>query len=309
LIGAAAAAAAPALRRLGSRAEEIAASWRRRPRSQRLAIAAVAVAALSLPAARLLSGPSPPDKLTVRFLDVGQGDGTLIQHPDGTAVLFDGGPPEAGTARLLRRAGVRRLSLVVATHPSRDHHGGLPEVLDSYPVDLLLDGGDGTRDPGFRAVLAEAARHHVRRVRAIAPMSIRAGGLRIAILSPPPRPRGPPPDDPNPRAVVAVVSAGSFDLLLSADAESDALLPLHLPDVDAMKVPHHGSADPGLPEVLDRLRPQLAAIEVGQNTYGHPTPSTLAALARAGITTYRTDRDGTVTLTVDGDHARVSTER
>jgi competence protein ComEC len=309
LIGAAAAAAAPALRRFGPRADELAASWRRRPRSQRLAIAAIAVAALSLPAARLLSGPSPPDKLTVRFLDVGQGDGTLVQHPDGTAVLFDGGPPEAGTARLLRRAGVRRLSLVVATHPSRDHHGGLPEVLDSYPVDLLLDGGDGTRDPGFRAVLAEAARHHVRRVRAIAPMSIRAGGLRIAILSPPPRPRGPPPDDPNPRAVVAVVSAGSFDLLLSADAESDALLPLHLPDVDAMKVPHHGSADPGLPEVLDRLRPQLAAIEVGQNTYGHPTPSTLAALARAGIPTYRTDRDGTVTLTVDGDHAMVSTER
>jgi competence protein ComEC len=309
LIGAAAAAAASAARALGPRGEEVAATWRRRPRAQRVGVAAAALAALSLAAARLSSGPAPPDMLTVRFLDVGQGDGTLIQHPDGTAVLFDGGPPEAATARLLRRAGVSRLSLVVATHASRDHHGGLADVLERYPVDVLLDGGDGTRDPAFRAVLAEAARRHVRRLRAVAPMTIQAGGLRIAIVSPPPRPRGPPPEDPNPRAVIAVVSADEFDLLLSADAESEAMLPLDLPDVDAMKVPHHGSADPGLPEVLTRLRPELAVIEVGPNTYGHPTPSTLATLERAGVPTYRTDRDGTVTLTIDGGETTVSTER
>jgi competence protein ComEC len=105
-----------------------------------------------------------------------------------------------------------------------------------------------------------------------------------------------------------VVSAGSFDLLLSADAESEALLPLDLPDVEAMKVPHHGSSDPGLPEVLERLKPQVAAIEVGPNTYGHPAPSTLAALERAGARVYRTDRDGTVTLTVTAEGMRVGTE-
>jgi competence protein ComEC len=309
LLVAAAAVLARAGRALRPRAEELAANWRRRPRAQRLAIAMAAVAAMSLPIAGLMSGPGPPVELTVRFLDVGQGDSTLIQHPDGTAVLFDGGPPEAGTVRLLRRSGVRRLSVVVATHASRDHHGGLPDVLDRYPVELLLDGGDGAGHSGFRTVLAEAARLHVRRVPAVAPMTIRAGGLRIAVLSPPARPPGPLPEDPNPRAVVAVVSAGDFDLLLSADAESEALLPLDLPDVDAMKVPHHGSSDPGLPEVLERLRPELAAIEVGPNTYGHPTPSTLAALERAGARTYRTDRDGTVTVSVDGGEAVVSTER
>jgi competence protein ComEC len=296
-------------RRLGPRAEELAAAWRRRPRVQRLAAGLVVVAALALVAGRLTSGPGPPDKLTIRFLDVGQGDATLIQHPDGTAVLFDGGPPEAGTARLLRRAGVRRLAIVVATHASRDHHGGLAEVLSRFHVDVLLDGGDGARDAGFRAVLAEAARRGVRRVRAVAPMTIGAGAVRIEVLSPPPRPPGPPPEDPNPRAVIAVVSAGDLDLLLSADAESDALLPLDLPDVDAMKVPHHGSADPGLPQVLERIRPELAAIEVGPNTYGHPTRSTLTALARARVHTYRTDRDGTVTVSVDAGEATVETER
>jgi competence protein ComEC len=223
-------------------------------------------------------------------------------------VLFDAGPPEAHVATQLRRLGVRRLALVVATHPSRDHHGGIREVLQRFPVGLLLDGGDGTRDRGFRSAIAEARRRGVRRVTATAPLSLGLGGLDIRVLSPPPRPAGPPPADPNPRGVVAIVSSGGFDLLLSADAESEALLPLALPDVDAMKVPHHGSADPGLPEVLRRLRPELAGIEVGEgNTYGHPASATLAALRAAHVTTYRTDRDGTVTVSVAGGRMAVAT--
>jgi competence protein ComEC len=290
-------------------AATVAARWRRLPFARKLALASLGASALLLACAPAVAPPRPPAELTVRFLDVGQGDATLVQHPDGAAVLFDGGPPEAGAARLLRRAGVSRLALVVATHASRDHHGGLPEVLERFPVDLLLDGGDGTRDPAFREVLAAARERGVRTLRAEAPLSLRAGGLSVRVLSPPRRPPGPAPEDPNPRAVVATVGSGAFDLLLSADAESDTLGPLALPDVDAMKVPHHGSSDPGLPEVLDELRPELAAIEVGPNTYGHPAPSTLSALRSAGVRTYRTDRHGTVTLTVAHGEMRVSTER
>jgi competence protein ComEC len=298
-----------AWRRLGGHPEARGARGRPRPRALRLAVGAAAAAAVVLVAVRVLGPAPPPDTLTVRFLDVGQGDATLVQHPDGSAVLFDAGPPEAGTARLLRRAGVRELTAVVATHASRDHHGGLVEVLERFEVGLLLDGGDETNDPAFRAALARAARESVRIVPATAPMTLRAGGLTIRVLSPPPRPPGPAPEDPNPRAVVAIVSAGEFDLFLSADAESEVLLPLELPDVEAMKVPHHGSEDPGLPELLDHLRPQLAAIEVGVNTYGHPAPPTLAALERAGVRVYRTDRDGTVTLSVEGGGMQVTTEQ
>jgi competence protein ComEC len=298
-------------RPVGPRLAELAARWRRAPRTTRAVLVALAGVAALAGSATALEGPGPPAQLTVRFLDVGQGDATLIQHPDGTAVLFDGGPPEAGVARLLRRAGVERLAIVVATHASRDHHGGLAEVLRRFDVAMLLDGGDGSADPGFRAVMRGASARSVRRVPATAPMALTlAGGdLRIRILSPPPRPPGPAPEDPNPRAVVAIVSAGGFDLLLSADAESETLLPLDLPDVEAMKVPHHGSADPGLAETLDRLDPELAAIEVGPNTYGHPTPSTLAALDRAGVRTFRTDRHGTVTLALHDEELRVETER
>ena len=166
-------------------------------------------------------------ELAVSFLDVGQGDATLIQDGDGTAVLFDGGPPEAGVQRALRAAGVRRLDLVVATHQSRDHQGGLHAVLARFPTRLLLENGDGTRDPDFRRLLAEADARGIRRVPARAGQVLSVGRLVVRVLAPAPRPPGaPPPEDPNPRGVAAVVSAGDFDVWLSADAESGAILPL-----------------------------------------------------------------------------------
>ena len=290
----------------------LASRWRALPRPRRVAVQGATLAVFAAAAAALLAPPGPPGQLTVRFLDVGQGDATLIQHPDGTAILFDGGPPEAGVTRLLRKAGVTRLALVVATHPSRDHHGGLTAVLRRFPVDALLDGGDGTPDPTFRALERLADRLGIPRVPALAPQTLTLGGgdVRIRVLSPPPRPPGPAPEDPNPRGVVAIVSSDGFDLMLSADAESVALLPLDLPDVDAMKVPHHGSSDPGLPEVLAHLRPELAGIEVGlHNTYGHPAPETLKALRDSRVATYRTDRDGTIKLTIEEDGMHVDTER
>ena len=305
-LGALGVAAARAVARTETIRPPLAAAWRRQPRARRAAAVFVAAALVALVLASATAPPPPPNVLTVSFLDVGQGDATLVQHPDGSAVLFDGGPPEGRVARLLRAAGVRRLSAVVMTHTSRDHHGGLAEVVERYPVELIVDGGDGTADRDFRAVVAQALDRGARRVVARAPMSLTAGGIAIDIISPAPRPPGPAPEDPNPRALVTVISAGGFDLLLSGDAESPSLAPLALPDVDAMKVPHHGSADPGLVGVLERLRPEVAAIEVGENSYGHPSPSTLAALRDAGAATYRTDRDGTVRLTVA--RGRVSIE-
>jgi competence protein ComEC len=297
-----------AARRAEPRTSSAAAAWRRLP-SRRRTVAVAIVAAFAAVGWRFATGPgAAPNQPAVSFLDVGQGDATLIQDGAGASVLFDGGPPEARVYRLLRDKGVSHLNLVVATHPSRDHQGGLHEVLERIPTDALLENGYGTRDPDFRRLITEAREKGVDRLAAQAGQVLHVGRLTITILSPQPRPPGtPPPDDPNPIGVAAIVSEGDFDLWLSADAESEAILPLPLRPVEAMKVSHHGSGDPGLPQVLERLRPQVAAIEVGEgNSYGHPAPETLAALAKQVPHVYRTDRDGTVTLTIAEDGMRVA---
>jgi competence protein ComEC len=312
LLALAAAAIRGMARRAEPRASTAAAAWRRLPSRRRAAVAALAAGFVAVGWRYAGEPPAAPARPTVSFLDVGQGDATLIQDGAGASVLFDGGPPESRVYRTLKAAGVRHLDLVVATHQSRDHQGGLHEVLERIPTRLLLENGNGTRDPDFRRLLAEADALHVRRIAARAGQVLHVGRLTIRVLNPPPRAASaPPPDDANPYGVAAIVSEGSFDLWLSGDAESDAILPLPLRPVEAMKVSHHGSEDAGLPAVLQRLHPQVAAIEVGAgNAYGHPSPPTIAALRRAVPHVYRTDRDGTVRLTVEGpDRLAVSTAR
>jgi competence protein ComEC len=122
---------------------------------------------------------------------------------------------------------------------------------------------------------------------------------------------GPPGDDPNNRAIVLVASYGATDVLLTADAESNVTLPLRPPQVEVLKVAHHGSADDGLPALLERVQPSVAVISVGRrNRYGHPAPSTLAALeAVGGLDVHRTDEDGSVVVESDGERLWVQDER
>src|SRR5262249_17939566 len=147
---------------------------------------------------------------------------------------------------------------------------------------------------------AAATAAHGRVVAASAGEVVRLGHLSLNVLWPPRAPPGwRPTGDPNERAVVALARDGPFRLLLTADAEGGITGPLDLPPGDALKVAHHGSADPGMPALLARLHPKIAAIEVGRdNSYGHPAPSTMAELRAAVPEVVRTDRDGTVRLHV-----------
>jgi competence protein ComEC len=252
--------------------------------------------------------PPPPTGLRVSFLDVGQGDSTLLQVPQG-AVLVDEGPPEARVAAQLARLGVRRLAAIVLTHPQRDHVGGAADVLRKLHVGFVLDPRIPAPSHDEDAALDEAGARHVRVVPAVAGEVFDLGRLRLRVLWP--RDPGPPGQDPNQHAVVILATYGRTDVLLTADAESDVTLPLRLPPVEALKVAHHGSADSGLPSLLDGLRPQVAVVSVGaHNDYGHPTASTLAALAAVpGLATFRTDLDGRVVLESDGLRIEVRTER
>jgi competence protein ComEC len=279
-------------------------------RARPLAAAALAAAiAIAVVAPRSQAGAATtPAGLRITFLDVGQGDATLIQRR-GAAILFDTGPPDGPILARLRRAGVRRLDLLAVTHAQDDHDGGAAAVLRSMPVGIVLDGRDGVRDGAGARMAAEARRRRIRLVVPRAGQTLQVGGVTIRVLWPEAAPAlREPGADPNQRAIVAEAKADSVRVLLTADAESDVLGRLDLEPVDVLKVSHHGSADPGLPAVLARLHPRLAAIEVGRNNrYGHPAASTVRALASAGAAVVRTDRDGSIRVEPAGGELRIHT--
>ena len=126
-----------------------------------------------------------------------------------------------------------------------------------------------------------------------------------------PRQPVPPNDDPNNWATIIHARYGEVDALLTADAESNVTLPIHPPQVEVLKVAHHGSADAGLGELLRIVRPRVALISVGAgNDYGHPTPSTIGTLEdHAGLELYRTDQRGAISVESDGRRIEVRTTR
>lgn len=251
-----------------------------------------------------LGSHRPPSEPRLLVFDIGQGSAALLQ--DGPeAVLVDAGPADGAVARQLQRAGVRRLRAMILSHPAADHDGGGAAVLRAIPTDLVLDGGEPGGGPTHAAALAEARRRGVRVEPVRAGQRLRVGRISIWIRWPTPQ-AARRPGDPNDRAAVVQARVGALGALIPADAESNVLTRLPKLTGDVLVVSHHGSADPQLPAVLRRLRPRLAVISVGAgNDYGHPTPTTLAALRHAQVPTLRTDRGGTVDLRVSGGQLRI----
>ena len=248
------------------------------------------------------AAPSPIAGLRVSVLDVGQGDAILLQPRSGPAVLVDGGPPGDGLAAKLRAAGVERLGAAVVTHDQSDHAGGIRELLGAMPIGRLLYAALD------RSTLAEVHTAGVPLRRLASGSVLRSGRLRLEVLWPPAELLAGPHrgEDPNLLAIVMLARWRRFSMLLSADAEAEAI-PLDPGPIDVLKVAHHGSDDAGLGALLDRTPPRLAVISVGaDNPFGHPTPATLATLAAHGVRTLRTDRDGTVVLDVDRGSIQVS---
>ena len=282
-----------------------------RPRGVLVALALAGVVVVTSTAWLTPEAPTtwaPPAGLRVTFLDVWQGDAVLLETPR-ARVLVDQGPPEGDAAAQLVDMGIRSLSALVLTHPQRDHVGGAADVVRRLDVGQVLDPDLEATGPEHEQAIraARADDVPVRPVRAGA--TYRTGGLILRTLWPPDA--GTPSEDPNLNAVVLHASYGTIDVFLPADAESDVTGRLDLPDVEILKVAHHGSEDPGLANTLRELRPRVAVISCGRdNRYGHPRAETVTALESApGLALYRTDEDGRVVVESIGRRLTVRTER
>jgi competence protein ComEC len=286
-----------------------------RRRAPALAIGAlvVAVGFAGLPA---VLPPRPITELTVTMLDVGQGDAVLVEVPGpggGARLLVDGGPDDRAALDELRRLGVRRLDAVVVSHPHHDHTGGLPAVLRSLTVGLLLT-GPTPLDPASAALSAgETERVAVQRGvpvhRSSAGERFTLGAAAVRILSPPAD--GSLGADLNEGSLVLHIATDDGSILLTGDAEILAqqrlLRASHALRADLLKVPHHGSRT-SLPAFFDAVGAHTALIGVGaDNPYGHPHPDILEQLSDTRI--LRTDVDGTVEASVSRDGSRVRRRR
>ena len=251
-----------------------------------------------------IGGPGG-DEPSIAFLDVGQGDASLITLPSGgrvVQILIDGGP-NAGVLPALEAVmpdGDRSIDLVMLTHPQLDHFGGLIDVMKRYRVGAFIwSGRAGTVDAWDDLVRAirEAG------VPAVALGSgdaIRFGDRTLAVLHP--DRTGLVSGELNDSSLVMRLDADGVRALFTGDIASNVERRLS-PDelaADVLKVPHHGSKYSSGKEFLERVGPKAAFIEVGKNNYGHPTPDALARLTAIGSRIFRTDRDGTVIVRWNG---------
>ncbi|HET7239907.1 MAG TPA: DNA internalization-related competence protein ComEC/Rec2, partial [Gemmatimonadales bacterium] len=255
--------------------------------------------------------------LALHFLDVGQGDGAVVRTPRGRWVVIDAGPAsdrsDAGArvvAPFLERHGARSVAAVVISHAHLDHIGGIPSLLDRFPVGEVLEPGAPVSDPLYTGFLTALVRRHIAWHPVHRGESFTLDGVRFTVLHPEPNWSG-WGDDVNEDSVVLLVEYGAFQALFAGDAgfPAEEDLRARVGRVDVLKVGHHGSRGSTSDPWLDELRPRLAVISVGRNDYGHPARPTLDRLAAHGIPVRRTDQEGTITVSTDGEQMRVRTAR
>lgn len=264
--------------------------------------------------------------LEVTVLDVGQGDAILLRSPSGQTLLIDGGGEmegrvsgyDVGARRVvpaLRHLGVRRLDVVILSHPHEDHAGGLAAVLQNFRVGLVLDSGLAHPSPGYARLRELAAARGVSIRQARRGMRLDLGdGVTAAVLLPEEPLITGSGSDPNLNSVVVRVTYHRVGALFTGDMEAlneSQLLALG-DDLRStiLKVAHHGSSTGTTEAFVDAVRPAVAVISVGAvNPFGHPHRSTLDVLEEWGAAVYRTDRDGAVLIQSDGARVAVRTVR
>ena len=251
----------------------------------------------------------PRSGVTVTFFDVGQGDAALVQLP-GAALLVDGGgsfdprfdPGAQVIVPWLGRQGIRRLDVVVMTHPHPDHADGLASVVAQIPVGEVWTNGASSQLPGVVRLLAVARERGVPVVR---PHALTLGAARVKVLQ---GASVAPGRSENDGSIVLRVEYAGRAVLLTGDVEARAEAQLLQSGAnlaaDLVKVPHHGSRTSSGEAFVAAVHPHWAVVSVGaENRWHFPAPEVAARWQAIGAQLLRTDRDGAVGFQIDPDGA------
>ncbi len=256
--------------------------------------------------------------LIVNFIDIGQGDSELIQLPDGKNILIDAGDREASQKLLtfFKDRKIKKLDLVIISHPHLDHYGGLLGVIKEIPVTQVYDSGAPTSSTTYLTLLKKFSEKKTKFT------IVRKGqdfnfsdNIKLKIISPEDPLLKNTKSDANNASIVAKLTYNKVSFLFTGDIENEVqekILSQSKNDLkaDILKVAHHGSRYTSSKEFLDTVNPKVAVISSGQgNSYNHPHQETLERLSANKIKLYRTDMQGDIVITSNGETYDIKTNK
>ncbi len=249
--------------------------------------------------------PDVTEELEIHFLDVGQGDCTLLLC-GGEAMLIDAGDNNQGTKiqNYLRKRNVETLKYVVCTHPDEDHIGGMDVILYKFDCETILMTDEEKDTNTYRDVVDTMTERGYQRTLPEVGQQYFLGDAVFTILGP-----SELGSDSNNNSVSLLLVHGDNRFLFTGDAEAEEEEEIadggSLQEVDVYKTGHHGSRTASSEKLLEAVSPEYAVISCGEgNTYGHPHAETLNSLRAMGVQVFRTDEQGSIVLSSDGSEIR-----
>ena len=234
--------------------------------------------------------------LKIHFINVGQGDSIFIETPNRKTILVDTGPTFKDFSALkdrvlpyIKRCGYNKLDILILTHFHNDHAGDYKYLLNNYRVDKVVT---YRKPPGSPYNFTEVSSNDI----------IKIGDLKINVLFPEKNILN--INDLNETCLVLSFKYKNFSMLLTADADKKEM-DIIKGNYDIFKIPHHGSVKSFSTSMLHNSNIGTAIISVGKNNFGHPSKVVLDTLSNIGIKTYRTDFDGNITVTTQGENYKV----
>ena len=247
------------------------------------------------------------NKLEIYYFDVGQADSILIKE-NNYNILIDAGNNEDGenlVSYLKKELNINKFNMVVGTHPHEDHIGGLDNIINEFDIDTILMPNATSTSETFESVLNSIENKNYKITVPKIDEEFNYDNIKLKVLY-----TGTNEKDLNNNSIVLKLTYLNNKFLFTGDATSKVEKKLLKKDIesDVLKIGHHGSEYSTTNDFLDKVNPKYAIIEVGKNnTYKHPKQITLDKLNAKNIKIYRTDLDGTIKLTSDGNNITFET--